>query len=165
MSNTVELLLTYVRPYWFRILIIFLLTVFLTVGYYAYKRYINNLPAKNPHADVANRLSTGKDITITLYHVDWCPHCKKATPEWNQFKDEYNGKLINGYKVSCVDIDCSDDDDQRIKDMLNKKKIESFPTVKATIEGRDGKEMTISFESKTTKKNLEKFLLSISIKD
>lgn len=86
-------------------------------------------------------------------------------PEWNQFKDEYNGKLINGYKVSCVDIDCSDDDDQRIKDMLTQKKIDSFPTVKATIEGRNGKEMTISFESKTTKKNLEKFLLSISIKD
>ena len=165
MSNTVELLLGYVRPYWFRIMIVFLLSVFLTVGYYAYKRYTNNLPVKNPHADVANRINSGKEITITLYHVDWCPHCKKAMPEWSGFKEEYDGKLINGYKVSCVDIDCSDDSDQRINDLLKHKNIESFPTIKATMEGKNGKEMTISFESKTTKKNLEKFLLSISIKD
>ena len=165
MASTIELLLTYIRPYWFRILIVFLLSVFLTVGYYAYKRFTLNLPAKNPHSDVANKIDSGKEITITLYHVDWCPHCKKAMPEWNGFKDEYNGKLVNGYKVSCIDIDCTDDNNQRITDMLKNKGIESFPTIKATMEGKNGKEMTISFESKTTKKNLEKFLLSISIKD
>jgi len=165
MSSTIDLLLTYVRPYWFRIMILFLVTVFVGVGYLAYKRFSTNMSSVRPETDVANAILTGKDITITFYHVDWCPHCKKAMPEWSMFNDEYNGKTINGYKVSCIAVDCSDDSDQRIKDMLTKKKIDSFPTIHAVVQGADGKEMTIRFQSKTTKKNLEKFVLSVTTKD
>ena len=165
MSSTIELLLTYIRPYWFRIMIVFLVSVFLIVGYLAYKRVASQLITSTPYKDVANASPNGKSITITLYHVDWCPHCKKAMPEWNAFKDEYKDKMVNGYRISCIDIDCSDERDQRITDLLTQKSIESFPTIKATVEGLDGSEMTISFESKTTKKNLEKFVLSISVKD
>ena len=164
MSSTINLLLTYIRPYSFRIMIAFLVFVFLWVGYYAYKSYVGT-PTKNAYKDVANTAPNNMDIVVTLYHVDWCPHCKKAMPEWNQFKDEYDGKLVNGYKVVCIDLDCTDDSDQKINDVLKTKGIESFPTVKAVMPGTDGKEMTISFESKTTKKNLEKFVLSISVKN
>ena len=145
-------------------MIAFLVFVFLWVGYYAYKSYVGT-PTKNAYKDVANTAPNNMDIVVTLYHVDWCPHCKKAMPEWNQFKDEYDGKLVNGYKVVCIDLDCTDDSDQKINDVLKTKGIESFPTVKAVMPGTDGKEMTISFESKTTKKNLEKFVLSISVKN
>ena len=55
--------------------------------------------------------------------------------------------------------------DQKITELLNRKKIASFPTVLAQMPGMDGKEMTIRFESKTTKTNLEKFVLSISTKN
>ena len=164
MSSTINLLLTYIRPYSFRIMILFLIVLFLWAGYYAYKNYVGKIVG-NPYKDVANTAPNNMDIVITLYHVDWCPHCKKAMPEWNQFKDEYDGKLVNGYKVVCVDLDCTDDSDRKINDVLKAKGIESFPTVKAVMPGTDGKEMTISFESKTTKKNLEKFVISISVKN
>jgi hypothetical protein len=49
---------------------------------------------------------------------------RQSMPEWNLFKDEYDGKIVNGHTISCIDIDCTDDSDQRINDMLKEKKIE-----------------------------------------
>jgi len=165
MSNVVQLLLTYVRPYWFRILIVFLVVVFSVVGYYTYKRIYTQITDEKAFGDVANNIVSGQEITITFYHVNWCPHCVKAKDEWKLFYDEYNNQMVNGYRVLCIDKDCSDDNDQKISDMLNIKKITSFPTVLAQIPGMNGKELTIRFESKTTKTNLEKFVLSISAKN
>ena len=165
MSNVVQLLLTYVRPYWFRILIVFLVIVFSVAGYYTYKRIYTQINDEKKFGDVANNISSGQEITITFYHVDWCPHCTKAMGEWKMFHDQYDNQMVNGYRVVCIDKDCTDDQDQKITELLNRKKIASFPTVLAQMPGMDGKEMTIRFESKTTKENLEKFVLSISSKN
>jgi thiol-disulfide isomerase/thioredoxin len=165
MSSTVGLLLSYIRPYSFRILIAFLLFVFVVAGIYMYRSVYSKQTTVKPFTDIANTAPTGKDIVVTLYYVDWCPHCKTAKPEWNKFVDEYNNQNVNGYRVVCVDLNCTDDDNEKIQQMLTKQKIDSFPTVRAVIPGDNGKEMTIRFESKTTKTNLEKFILSISSKN
>lgn len=162
MSSTVNLILSYLRPYSFRIMIVFLVFFFGMVALYMYNKTYSKIESEKPFKDVANTQQTGKDIVITFYYVDWCPHCKTAKPEWNKFVDEYNNKNVNGYKVVCIDLNCTDESDKKKQQILKAKNIDSFPTVKAVLPGSDGKEMTISFESKTTQKNLEKFVLSIS---
>jgi thiol-disulfide isomerase/thioredoxin len=137
---------------------------FATVGIYMYRTIYSKQATVKSFTDIANTAPTGKDIVITLYYVDWCPHCKTAKPEWNKFFDEYNGKNVNGYNIVCIDLNCTDDSNEKIQQMLTKQNIDSFPTVRAVIPGDNGKEMTIRFESKTTKINLEKFILSISSK-
>lgn len=163
MSSTVDLLLSYVRAYYFRIMIVVLFVVFVVAGFYAFKQFYPSVTSTNKFSDVANNTPTGKEITITMYHVDWCPHCKKALPGWKQFTDEYNGKNVNGSKIVCVDLDCTDNKDPKIKNILEKEPvIDSFPTVRGVMVGNDGKEINIQYKSKITKDNLEKFVLSIS---
>lgn len=163
MSNTVDLLLSYVRAYYFRIMIVALFIIFAVVGFYAFKQFYPSSTSTNKFSDVSNTPPNGKEITITMYHVDWCPHCKKALPSWNEFTREYNGKIVNGSKIVCVDLDCTDNKDSKIKNLLEKEPvIDSFPTVRGVMVGSDGKEITIQYKSKITKDNLEKFVLSIS---
>jgi thiol-disulfide isomerase/thioredoxin len=144
-------------------MIITLFVIFAVVGFYAFKQFYPSGTTTNKFADVANAVPLGKEITITMYHVDWCPHCKKALPDWNQFTKEYNGKNVNGTTITCVDLDCTDNKDPKIKNLLDKEPvIDSFPTVRGVMVGNDGKEINIQYKSKITKDNLEKFVLSIS---
>ena len=93
---------------------------------------------------------------VTLYYADWCPHCKKAEPEWESFKQSTDGKSINGYKVSCVNINCTNEDDSKTSEYINKFNIDSYPTIKMV---KDGK--TIDFESRITTSSLDSFLNSM----
>jgi thiol-disulfide isomerase/thioredoxin len=163
MSSTVNLILTYVRAYYFRIMIAFLVGFFIIAGYYGYKKMYPVVNNTNKFKDVANALPHNKEIVVTMYHVDWCPHCKKAMPEWSGFVSEYNNKMVNGYKIICVDLDCTDNKNIKIKNILEKDPaIDSFPTVRAVMPKDGGKEITIQFKSRIAKDNLEKFVLSIS---
>ena len=50
---------------------------------------------------------------IVYYFVKWCPHCKKATPEWNSIKDEFNNKEVNGTRVEFEEVDCEKNDENK----------------------------------------------------
>jgi len=144
-------------------MIVFIAVVFIAAGYYAYVQIYPPINPLNKFGNVANERSGGKTIMITLYHVDWCPHCKTAMPEWDKFDAEYNSRFVNGYKISCVKQDCTDSSDPKIKNMLEKEPaIDSFPTVRGVMVGESGKDITIQFKSRISKDNLEKFILSIS---
>lgn len=163
MSSTIDLLFTYLRAYYFRIMIAGLIVVFVIAGYYGYKSIYPTLTASNKFKDVANASPSNKEIVVTMYHVDWCPHCKKAMPEWTSFVSEYNNKSVNGFKIICVDLDCTNNKDLKIKSILDKDPvIDSFPTVRAVMPKDGGKEVSIQFKSRIRKDNLEKFVLSIS---
>jgi thiol-disulfide isomerase/thioredoxin len=153
MANVVEVLRKYIRPYYKHILILILVIVFLLVGQYVYKR-----STKSENFDVANDISESRQpgAVIYFFHADWCPHCKKAQPEWESFKQSTDGKMINGYKVSCVNINCTNEDDSKSNEYINKFNIDSYPTVKMV---KDGK--TIDFESRITTSSLDSFLNSM----
>ena len=43
--------------------------------------------------------SKGNDPVFRMFHVDWCPHCKVAKPEFIKSKNSHKGvqfKLVNG---------------------------------------------------------------------
>jgi len=84
--------------------------------------------------------------------VDWCPHCKKALPDWNQFSAQYDGKEVNGYRIECVDMDCTEET-SKVASAINEYKIDSYPTIKM----KKGDEV-IEFDSKITKYSLEQFV-------
>lgn len=153
MANVVEVLRKYIRPYYKHVLILILVIIFLLVGQYVYKR-----STKSENFDVANDISESRQLGAVIYffHADWCPHCKKAQPEWESFKQSTDGKTINGYKVSCVNINCTNEDDSKSNEYINKFNIDSYPTVKMV---KDGK--TIDFESRITTSSLDGFLNSM----
>jgi len=142
--------------------IVIALVLVIVISIYVYKNVYLPKKEKGKFQNVANANPTGKIITIYMFHVDWCPHCKKTMPEWNMFKDEYNGKQVNGYQISCLDLDCTNANDPTIKPVMDKYKIKQYPTVIALVPGQDGKEIRVDYDASVKKANLEKFVVSVS---
>jgi thiol-disulfide isomerase/thioredoxin len=88
--------------------------------------------------------------------VEWCPHCKKADPEWATFSKQFNDKVIKGYTIKCIDNDCTNDEDDSVADLLKRYNIDSFPTVKMEKDGN-----MIDFDAKITSSALGKFVDSV----
>jgi thiol-disulfide isomerase/thioredoxin len=142
--------------------IVGVLLLLVGVFYYVYTyMYLPN-KQKTKMSDVANAEPNGKTITIFMFHVNWCPHCKTALPEWNMFKDEYNQKLVNGYIIECIATDCTENKNPDIASLLEKYKVEYFPTIKGVMVGPNGQNMTIDYSAKVNRSNLEQFVISLS---
>jgi len=157
MSKLVNAFLNYIRPFTKYAWVFFIIIVFVIVAYWGYKRYAAPRVAKNEYKDIANAQQRGMNADLYFFHADWCPHCKKASPEWNKFQEEYNGKNVNGYTLITHDVNCTNDEDSDTANMINKYKIQGYPTVKLTTD--DGK--TIDFDSKITKNSLETFINNV----
>lgn len=131
---------------------IFLILLALAI-YYAFKYIYAPSAEKNKYKDVANMKKSGSGIdtvVIYLFYVNWCPHCKTAKPEWQMFAADYDGKIVNNKKISCVMIDC---EDPKNASLVQDYDIQSYPTVKMNNEGS-----IIDFDSKITNSALEKFV-------
>jgi len=126
------------------------------ISYYIFMKW-GNTTKEQKSIDIP----LGGNLTIYFFHVDWCPHCIKAKPDWDEFREQYDGKTVKGFKVRCVDTDCTDDASPEIKALMDKYEISSFPTIKGVMEN-DGKSKVMSFEAKVNKKNLEKFVNTIT---
>jgi thiol-disulfide isomerase/thioredoxin len=163
MSAFLTLLYVRFKPYFKQTLAVFITIVVLYVTYFAYKRFY--IPAKESKNGKL-RKSGNQDITIMMFHVDWCPHCRRALPEWKTFSDEYNKKQVNGHKIVCVDYDCTNDSHAVNKDviekLINKHDIKQYPTVFALVPQPGGTEMRVDYDAKVSKDNLEKFVVNIS---
>jgi thiol-disulfide isomerase/thioredoxin len=151
MANFIEVARKFIRPYYYYIITFVVLIIFIYAGVYAYNTFYANKIA-NKFSDVANANRANKEVDILFFHVDWCPHCKKALPEWNNFKQNYEGKEVNGYVVKCVDMDCTNETSD-ITRAINTYKIDSYPTIKMLKENQ-----TIEFDSKITNSSLEQFV-------
>jgi uncharacterized membrane protein len=91
----------------FTIIIVFLIISYLAIQYFK-ENYLNKEGLKK---DIAN-MNTRKEnqiATVIFFHVDWCPHCKTAKPEWDTFKTQLNDKTINNYTIKCIEYNCTDD--------------------------------------------------------
>jgi thiol-disulfide isomerase/thioredoxin len=153
MANIIDVLRKMIAPYYYVILTIVLIVLFVIVAYYAYNQFGNVKQSK--FANVANSNRRNKEVSILFFHVDWCPHCKKALPEWNSFKSQNDGKEFNGYIVKCVDMDCTNETSD-ITRAINEYKIDSYPTIKMLKDGQ-----VIEFDSKITNSSLNAFINSM----
>ncbi len=153
----------FISPYSFVILVTVVTLIFLSAGYYAYTHFYNNKPEDQMYNDIANSSGEGESIIVYMFHVDWCPHCKTALPEWKKVKAEYNGRALNGYTIEMSDVNCTDDTSPQVNSYTEKYGVDSYPTIKAITRDQNGKEVVIAFDAKVTEKNLEKFLQTISL--
>lgn len=156
MSNIISLLYNRFFSKYTRIIFIILMVIlFSYIGYNGYKKYYKAQKDMKQFSDVANTNTRKKDAQVLFFFADWCPHCKKAKPEWQQFKEEYDGKVVNGYSISCQSIDCTTDKDPNTATLIKEYNIESYPTIIMGV--GDNK---IDYDAKVTKSGLEQLVLS-----
>ena len=94
----------FIKPYYYTILIVSLIVIFILIAVFVYNRH-----TATKKFDMANdsQREDGIELSIYFFRADWCPHCKKAQPEWNSFSQTNNGKILQGYKINCVDVNCT----------------------------------------------------------
>ena len=95
-------------------------------------------------------IDPGELAELMFFCVKWCPHCKKAKPEWNKVMEKFDNKKINGVTVYFKEIDCEDDEE-----LANEYKVDSYPTIKL-IKG----DQVIEYNAKPEAEILEEFLFT-----
>ena len=133
------------------ILIILLAAIFIVTAVYVYKKYISDKNSSQPKKQTC---ATGesKSADLYLFYTEWCPHCKKTKPEWEQLKKNYSGNNnINGYKLNFIEVDCDAN-----PEIADKFKVEGYPTIKLVKGNR-----IIEFDAKPDVKTLEQFLSTV----
>lgn len=140
-------------------IIIAIAALFIGVAIYIYKT--NIAPSIDP-AYVANKefvddnMGQVNTAEFMIFYANWCPLSKKAMPVWNEFKDTYENKTINNYRLIFTDVDCSNSEDSSMQAKLDSFKVEGFPTIKLL----KGKEV-IDFDANATSDNLEQFITTV----
>lgn len=141
--------------YYKKILVIFFITtIFIASAFYVYITYIKKRsPAitGGPSGSGSSQANGSKSCDLYFFNADWCPHCRKAKPEWQNLKSMYSGgKTINGYSINFIEVS------DKQKDLIEKFNVEGFPTIKL-VKGNQ----IIEFDAKPDVKTLEQFLTTV----
>jgi len=176
MANIITYVDSLLKPYYKYMMVFFLFVVFVTIARFSYQMYAAKALKNKNAANIANATNIKPIAAIYFFHVDWCPHCVKAIPEWNSFVETYNNKEVSGHLVQCYDIDCTDDNGEvtvqfdpvsggstgmtptpvKISQLIKRYNIDSYPTIKLTKDGN-----VVDFEAKVTKQNLIQFVTTV----
>jgi thiol-disulfide isomerase/thioredoxin len=141
---------------WQNIAIMIIVIVLSLVAIYSYNQYVNSKSTfyanreNEPQDQNSNRTAT-----LMLFYVDWCPHCKTAKPEWESLKSQYDGKMINGYTITFVEYNCTNETEE-ISQLMDKYNIEGYPTIKLLKDNQ-----IIEYDAKPTKSTMEQFLNTV----
>jgi thiol-disulfide isomerase/thioredoxin len=64
-----------------------------------------------------------------FFSADWCPHCKSVLNAWDSIKLTLNNTFVNGFKIECLKVDCSDPDEGTTSATMAKYNVSHFPTL------------------------------------
>ena len=156
MVSVIDVLDTFIRPHSKKILIAVALIIFSIVAYYFYGKW--NTPV-NKYKDIYQPNDAGtNEAVIYFFFADWCPHCTKAKPEWTAFVNKNDEKLINGVKLRCTMVDCSDPELPETAAKIDQFGIKSYPTIKLVLHDN-----TYDFEASVTQDHLDQFVKTVIV--
>lgn len=107
--------------------------------------------------------STGSkgEVEIMRFSANaWCGACQESEADWNEVMKKYNGKVIKGYKLHFVEIDCSNAEKtpgSKENELMEKYAIEAFPTYKI-IKGNNVIDYNMRFNDETFSMFIDKML-------
>ena len=137
------------------IFMVAIIIIFISVSIYFYVSKFKQNFKHNLENNTDNNNNNTSQAELMLFSVDWCPHCKKAKPIWEDLKQEYENKKVNGYTIIFTDIDCTNENPE-VEKIINKYKIEGYPTIKLLKNGQ-----VIEYDAKPSKATLEEFLNTV----
>lgn len=88
--------------------------------YFVYTNYLKEGFELQP-SKLEDEIATGKKLV--LFYADWCGHCKKLKPEWDETAKEVNKKDKKMLKVNCGS------GSEEEKEIMSKYNIDGYPTI------------------------------------
>ena len=132
----------------------FIALFFAVLAQQLYNRFVKSSSNSSYYEGYSNAPSSGAAdppvATIRMFKVDWCPHCKKALPEFQAVQDQHDGKVVNGYKLRFMVVD---GEDPANESMVNEFKVQGYPTVVLTKDGKN-----IEYDAKVDQATLQNFI-------
>ena len=134
----------------------FIALFFIVVAQQVYNRFIKSRDNYSYYEGYSNAPKSGAakddapEAIIRMFKVDWCPHCKKALPEFQAVQDQHDGKVVNGYKLRFMVVD---GEDTANESMVNEFKVQGYPTVVLTKDGKN-----IEYDAKVDQATLQNFI-------
>jgi thiol-disulfide isomerase/thioredoxin len=139
-----------IKPIDTTILIVIMSIIFVIAGYFGYKWFVQSTVENLGTADLANDTSNREgDAELIFFFADWCPHCTRAKPDWDKFKNNFNNKKVGTYNLTCTDVDCSEGNSPLIQEYS----VDGYPTV---ILKKDGER--IDYDASISEDNLQQFI-------
>ena len=103
-------------------------------------------------AELDSQLSGGKKLV--LFYADWCGHCKKFKPVW----DEVAGGVNTDGQQKLVKVNVGDSSEESEK-IMKDYKVDGFPTIVLVDKSGSNNEINI-YEGERTKESLEEYVNS-----
>jgi thiol-disulfide isomerase/thioredoxin len=137
------------------LIIILVIIFFLSVAIYVYRNHvmpsIKESDTKPYKHGMAGDDADEKYVDLYFFYTEWCPHCKKAKPEWSKLVNSLENKKVNGYTVLFKSVDCDKE-----TDLAEKFNVEGYPTIKLVKDGQ-----VIEYDAKPEFDNLNQFLETV----
>jgi thiol-disulfide isomerase/thioredoxin len=73
--------------------------------------------------DLSNKNNNSKEINLHMIYTTWCGHSKRALPDFEKLMEEYDGQMMNGYKLNIKKHDSDDD-----KSVAKKYGVRGYPS-------------------------------------
>lgn len=126
--------------------------LFTLISKWAYNTYVEPILNRDylPNKEfISKDAGSGNEIDIYYFYTKWCPYCKKAESEWNEFQKniEANNIYTQNYNINFYQIDADKD-----VDLAKKYKITAYPTIKLVKNGQ-----TFNYDAKPDSQHLMEF--------
>ncbi len=83
-----------------------------------YLKYKNKYLALKKALETKNMIGGGNKVEVILFKADWCGHCKRFKPVWEQLQKQFASK----FTFTTYDAD-------KNQDKLEEYKVDGFPTI------------------------------------
>jgi protein disulfide-isomerase-like protein len=106
---------------------IIILLIILAILYFVYTKFLKE-GFETESSNLDNQVKSG--TKLVLFYADWCGHCKKIKPVWDETAKEVNVDEVKMIKVNCGE---GTDEDQRV---MKKYSIDGYPTIIKFVNGK-----------------------------
>ncbi len=98
-----------------------ILVLVLIILFYVYTKYLKEGFECSPNE--LDSLIKSPEKTMVLFYADWCGHCKKIKPDWEECS-----KKVNKEEKRMIKVDVGGKTPEQ-KELLDKYQIDGFPTI------------------------------------
>ena len=128
---------------------VLILVAVLLVLYMVHSKYLAKEGFKSSPETLESDLGEGK--TLVMFYADWCGHCKKLKPVWDETSAEVNEGSSD---AKMIKVDCGKPNEEPShKAIMEKYGIQGYPTIKVFENGS-----VSEYEGERTKEGLLGFL-------